>query len=184
MCAIIIPNMLHVFFPPSSPHHVLLLSSVSNGWRCHQAVQRPDSAPQQQQQPSSPPPSITPGPPPACRHKPGSRFLPGDSFSSVRVFFLSERRHIKICPQRWNKCQVSCLACRSRRGPLCVPLIQTNCFANARRPSGTDRLASTGSSFTPLMETAPPAAPSGWCSGTYWLKVTDSWFNITLDCRL
>lgn len=70
---------------------IFLLTSVSDGWRGHEAVQRSDSAPQQHQL-SSPLPFFTPEPPATCIHKAGSRFLPGrfSSFSFVfRLFLLN-----------------------------------------------------------------------------------------------
>lgn len=70
---------------------IFLLTSVSDGWRGHEAVQRSDSAPQQHQL-SSPLPFFTPEPPATCIHKAGSRFLPGrfSSFSFVfRLFILN-----------------------------------------------------------------------------------------------
>lgn len=70
---------------------IFLLTSVSDGWRGHEAVQRSDSAPQQHQL-SSPLPFFTPEPPATCIHKAGSRFLPGrfSSFSFVFRLFISK----------------------------------------------------------------------------------------------
>lgn len=81
---------------------------MSNGWRCHQAVQRPDSDPQQL---SPPPPSIPSGPPPSCRHKPGSSFLSGDSISSAHS---TGNVYSNLTPAV-NRCLVSCLVLQGQR---------------------------------------------------------------------
>lgn len=59
-----------------------LSTSVSDGWRSHQAVQHPDSDVQPQQLPPVHH-SILPEPPPALSYKPGLRFLPGKRTPSL-----------------------------------------------------------------------------------------------------
>lgn len=67
-----------------------LSTSVSDGWRSHQAVQHPDSDVQRQQLPSVHL-AILPEPPPARSYQPGFRFLPGEQtfcISLVLCFIL------------------------------------------------------------------------------------------------